>query len=323
MKPASLCILLLFTSCTLLGSGDNGPDIPGKLVFSAEDSTGASQIFTMGADGSGLKQLTRFGPEDEAYMPAWSPDGSQIVFTTSLRSSSNGLSLYVMNADGSNVRALNERENSHIPSPGNNPQWSPDGSKIVFDRCVNCQIGTNLELFMYDIASDSVIRLTDNQTSESHPTWSPDGQRIAFASDRDYFDADTLRFRKDIYLISNDGSNLQRLTETGYARNPVWDPNKNSIVFRSSNSDLNLGLFQVDIMTKNVLEIENDLTGDIQIFPHSQSPNGDYILVTGRDQSEPQDFSIYFIDKAKNKSIQAPFGPAEIDGADWFIPNDN
>jgi Tol biopolymer transport system component len=320
-----LFILATLTACGLLGSnGENDrPDIPGKIVFAAEDAGGNSQIYRMNANGSGLRQLTHLEDGHEAYEPAWSPDGSQIVFSTSLRASSNGLSLYLMDADGGNMRPLHERENSHIPTPGSFPRWSPDGSKIAWHQCVNCQLGTNYELFTYDVATDSVTRLTDNRTSETHPAWSPDGSRIAFVSDRDYVDADTLRFRQDLYLIDADGSNLERLTETGYARNPIWNPHGNAIIFRSSDPETNLGLFRVALQSKKISRIENNLSGNNQLFPQSWSADGKFLLATGRDQSAPQKFFLYIIDTLNNKAIQLPFGPTKISGADWFIPADN
>ena len=76
-----LFILAILTSCSLLGNGDdNRPDIPGKIVFAANDANGNSQIYKMNADGSGLRQLTNFPASGEAIQPSWSPDGQRIVF---------------------------------------------------------------------------------------------------------------------------------------------------------------------------------------------------------------------------------------------------
>lgn len=318
-KIVSLLSILLLTACHLFNGGDNDSEIPGKIVFAANDEAGNSQIYTMDADGSGLQQLTHLKDGDEAYEPSWSPDGQQIVFSTSLRSSSNGLSLYLMDADGGNMRPLHDRENSHIPTPGSYPRWSPDGTKIVWHQCVNCQLGTNYELFTYDFATDSVTRLTDNQTSETHPTWSPDGPRIAFATDRDYVDADTLRFRQDLYLIDADGSNVQRLTETGYARNPVWKPDGNAIAFRSSSETL--GLFQIAVQSGDISEIKVNTLDRIQIFPMSWSADGKKMLIITRDQSIPRDFSLQIVNVDEDQTKLIPFGPAEISGADWFVPS--
>jgi len=317
--------LIILTSCSLLGSDDsNNSDIPGKIVFAANDSASTYQIFTMQANGSQLQQLTELGPEAGGYTPSWNPDGTQIIFSTPLRSSSNGFSLYLMNADGTNMRALHERENSHIPTPGSNARWSPDGTKIVFDRCVNCQIGTNLELFVYDFETDAVIRLTNNNTSESNPSWSPDGQRIAFTTDRDYFDADSLRFRQDLYVIDIDGSNLQRLTETGYARQPLWFPGGSEIIFRSTGSSP--GLYKINIISQDITMIKEDSNQRTQLHPNAWAPDGGQLLIFTRELDFPRDNSLNIFDlrnnETKNIFSKASFDNANpvIQGADWFIP---
>lgn len=63
------------------------------------------------------------------------------------------------------------------------------------------------------------------------PTWSPNGDRIAFSSNRNYFKTDTKRWRKDIYIINSNGSELQRLTDNGNATRPVWGPNGRKLAF--------------------------------------------------------------------------------------------
>src|ERR687888_148195 len=58
--------------------------------------------------------------------PAWSPDGSKILFM----STRDGMpQIYVMNVDGSGQRNL--LKSADVDAE---PSWSPDGTKIVFDR---------------------------------------------------------------------------------------------------------------------------------------------------------------------------------------------
>jgi Tol biopolymer transport system component len=240
MKIIVLFLVLSLTalaSCRVSGSkgGDkqNKPAIPGKIVFSAKDSAGIFQIYTMKANGTNIKQLTHFGPEGGGYMPSWSPDGSQIVFSTTLHSSSSGFSLYIMNADGFNKHPMHKRKDSPIPTPGNNAQWSPDGSKIAFDLCVMCQVHINIEIFVYDFENNSVTQITHTSypVSNQYPTWSSDSKKIAFATDRDYIDADSARYRQDLYVINADGTHLQRLTHSGKATRPKWSPDGKKIAY--------------------------------------------------------------------------------------------
>lgn len=323
--PFFFTALTFFTACSLLGSDDedNRPAIPGKIVFSAEDDNGSSQIFTMNANGADLRQITHL-ENDEAYQPSWSPDGTQIVFSTSLRSSSNGFSLYLMNADGSNMRALNERKGSDIPTPGNNPQWSPDGSKIVYDFCVNCQLGTNLELFVYDFETEEVIRLTDNQSSESNPAWSPDGRRIAFTSNRDYFDADTLRFRSDLYVMDVDGTNLKRLTESGFSGMYRWI-NSENVILTTTDKNTNLkDILKLNIESGNKSPLKKNLQIKRQFWVFINSVNQQLFTINKNHEELPVIITTYDMNGKQLQQVQLNSSVLKTAiGFDFFINAQN
>jgi TolB protein len=71
----------------------------------------------MNADGSGLARLTKSAGLDD--YPAWSPDGSQIAFTSNR---DGNLEIYTMDPDGQNSR--NQTQN---PASDNFPSWTPKG----------------------------------------------------------------------------------------------------------------------------------------------------------------------------------------------------
>ncbi len=308
---------VLLAGCELLNGKKekpHPPSIPGKIVFSMADDSEMEnyQIYVMNTDGSDMKQLTHF-ESDEAFLPSWSPDGEQIVFSTSLRSSSAGASLYVMNADGSNIRPLKERPNTHVVTAGYHPKWSPDGSKIAFDFCDNCNAGgKNYEVFVYDFVTDSVIQITDHPASDSYPVWSPGGEKLAFVSGREYFTADTLRFRKDLYVINLHINEIERITSTGYVREPLWKQNGNEITFR--NTDSIGGIYDINITSKQVRSIGGSFSNTLLLYPVSYSPAGDKLLIKTRDH--PLDtFQLFNTETKENIAIE--FGPKEFVEADW------
>lgn len=90
-----------------------------KIAFSS-NRDGYRALYVMNADGSGQQLLTS-GPNDTH--PAWSPDSSQIVFQ---REGRDGVYLFVINADGTKERQLTEQV-------GENADWAPDGTKIIFN----------------------------------------------------------------------------------------------------------------------------------------------------------------------------------------------
>jgi Tol biopolymer transport system component len=93
----------------------------GLIVFpgTVEGST-VTQLFSVRADGSGLKQLTKGGVQ--AYQPVFSPAGTRIAFVRL------GYGIYTMNADGGGLRRMTTNGRDA------NPAWSPDGKRIAFVR---------------------------------------------------------------------------------------------------------------------------------------------------------------------------------------------
>jgi Tol biopolymer transport system component len=78
----------------------------GKILFTSNrDRTGGgpglgnwSDIYVMNPDGSGLVNLTNRSPESE-LRPAWSPDGTRIVFQREVAGTYHDTEIFVMNAD--------------------------------------------------------------------------------------------------------------------------------------------------------------------------------------------------------------------------------
>ena len=98
--------------------------IPCSIVFDS-DRDGNFEIYLMGPDGNDLVNLSN-NPADE-FNPAISPDGNQIAFVSNRdKGKEGGQSIYVMNADGSNVRQLS------FEFCGDWPNWSNDGSQITY-----------------------------------------------------------------------------------------------------------------------------------------------------------------------------------------------
>lgn len=81
-------------------------------------------VFVVGRDGKGLRQLTDWPGEDG--WPTWSPDGKWIAFSSTHGSEPGRFRLYVMRSDGSQKRLL------ATGAAGDFPVWSPDGKAIMF-----------------------------------------------------------------------------------------------------------------------------------------------------------------------------------------------
>jgi Tol biopolymer transport system component len=169
---------------------------------------------------SALRPLTH-DPSTSDGSPAWSPDVSRIAF---FRGPPLGPShLYVMDADGTNLRQLTQGSGSD-----RNAAWSPDGTRIAFARSGN----EGYEVYVVD-ADGSNATVVTSVTAESapSPSWSPDGSRIA------------LDVNGAIHVVSVDGTGLRKLSpelpKGVLDQSPSWSPDGTQIAFmRYTNDDV-------------------------------------------------------------------------------------
>ncbi|MBD3224260.1 MAG: hypothetical protein GF313_05985 [Caldithrix sp.] len=316
-------LIFIAMACGILDSSKDQDKLPGKIVFSAEDSTGTEQIYTMYADGSGINKLTDFLPSELAINPSWRPDGKKIIFSSWKFGTSAGPALWVMDADGSNQHVLYDPEpdNIHVPPiAGKYAQWSPDGRKVVYELCVNCQLMTNLDILIFDTVSKDIKQLTTPPFSEGRPDWNPVDDRIVFVSDRDYKDADSLRFRDDLYVMDAEGNNVNRITQTGYAGQPLWNPNGEAITFYSSSSH---SVYQINLQSDSISLLKKGLSDTIHLLPNAWGPDGRYLLITAFDYEYPRTNTLYILDLEDNE-LQSIYSRSSYDnanriihGADW------
>lgn len=313
MKNILWIFILSFasTACGLLGSDENNPSVPGKIVFAAGRT---SQIFSMNADGSNVRRLTNF-KNDEAFQPAWSPNGNQIVFEKT-GATSLGPELYVMDANGNNLRPLKRRKEGPIEVLiGGNPDWSPDGSRIAYTLCTNCEIGgqdhevVTVEVAGKTLVQDQIQPITDHLASDWEPKWSPDGSQIAFVSSRDFPD----EFGSDIYLYNNKEADITKLTQTGNSGRPIWHPNGQNIFYWSENKlhDLNLSN-----MVSTPVTFEFSHKNGFR--PLAISKDGKQILLIVFSLSDPRSDRSLQVLNLNNKELKTVFVNQSISGADWL-----
>ena len=196
----------------------------------ATNPEGDSEIFIMKADGSHLRQITFNALDDQE--PAWSPDGTRIVFVRDFDPIQGEIDydLFTMNADGTEQRNLTS-------SPGvqdESPNWSPDGRRIAFmsDRA------DDYEVYTMRPNGSSVRQLTFNDAGDFRPNWSPDGGQITFTTD---LDGDF-----EVYVMDADGGNQVNVTNNPAGGDGVsaWSPDGERIAF--SGGDFNIFTMNAD-----------------------------------------------------------------------------
>jgi TolB protein len=223
-----------------------------RIVFDSNrdrapgDPQNTSDLFLMHTDGSEQTRLTR------GSSATWSPDGKSVAFHASASyyatggavtglpirpdpgSATSDSDIFVAKVgdllDGT-AKPANITDIPQLQGTVNDdPDWSPDGTKIVFTSQPNWDdpiFSNHAEIYLINVDGTGLQQLTSNDEEERGPAWSPDGTRIAYACR-----IGGMQKTFEICVMNADGSDVQQLTSnTVPDLTPTWSPDGAQLVF--------------------------------------------------------------------------------------------
>ena len=224
-----------------------------RIAYVRETASG-KQIVVADSDGFGPQQLTTASIN---LLPAWTPDGRAIAFTTFR----DGTGAHIYSVDPSN-RALRTLVSTGDFATG--AAFAPDGSRLLFTSSVE----ENTDIYAAKPDGSGTRRLTESRGIDVSASYSPDGKQIAFVSDR--------AGSPQIYLMAADGSGVRRLTFQGnFNQEPAWSPKGDLIAFTGRDEKRSFDVYTVNAQTGKIARLtQNQGTNE----KPSWAPNGQLLL---------------------------------------------
>lgn len=225
--------------------------------------TGNTEIFSVDLNLGDMRNLTR-SPKSENRYPIWSPDGSRVAFTSN-RDVPESWNLYVMDANGENVRRLTDIEAKavcYFPTwtqdliyfgyapgdgaeasimrvradgsglerigPGRDPAISSDGKTIAFTQ----HTGGGYCLFTMYQDGGSLCQLTthENRIGAVTPAWSPDDGKLVFS--------DEVNGKLELFQFDFNTGRRHQITDLQqFSASAAWSSDGRHITFRVTDYD--------------------------------------------------------------------------------------
>src|SRR5277367_2074997 len=215
------------------------------------------------ADSDGENPHVVMQSNEPLMSPSWSPDGQSLAYV----SFEDRLpSVYVQFLKSGERHVVSAKAGVNQA-----PAWSPDGKKLALTLSTR---DGNLDVYVLDLATDALTRVTDEPAIDTEPQWWRDGQSLYFTSDR--------AGGPQIYKVGlQPGDRPRRLTFQGnYNARPRVSPDESQLAFVTQEE----GAYRIAVMDlKGRGDVQVLTKGQFDVSP-SYAPNGALIIYASRDR---------------------------------------
>jgi len=231
-----------------------------RIAYVAVDGAPPAQHFQLiVADADGENAQVILDSHQPIMSPAWSADGQWLAYV----SFENRVASIVVQQ----LRTGERRQVSARAGVNGAPAWSPDGHRLALTLSGT---GGNLDIYVLDLATQGLTRITDDPAIDTEPVWSADGSSLYFTSDRS---GGPQIYRTDVLSHQH----VQRVTfGSPYTARPRLSPDGRSLAFVSrEGSDYRIAI--QDLSNGNVRVLTR---GSLDVSP-SFAPNGMSLIYAG------------------------------------------
>lgn len=269
-----------------------------RIAYVAVDGAPPAQTYRLFvADADGANQQRVLETRYPLMSPSWSPDGQFLAYVSFETKHS---AVYVQQ-----VRTGERRQVSARAGVNGAPEWSPDGKRLALTLGGS---GGNPDIYILDLGSQVLTRVTDDPAIDTEPVWSPDGRSIYFTSDR--------AGSPQIYQIgTQSGARPKRITfGSSYNARPRVSPDGTLLAMVT----LDNGSYRI--------AVQELATGAVRVLSHGRldespsfAPNGATLIYAEREGNRGE-LATVSTDGLTGLRLKAPEG--EIREPAWgpFVP---